>query len=410
MKIAIWWEQVLWGGVDTHLLTLLRNWPSKTDSFYIFYNPSNQGMSRISREIISMDRVICVELKNDPYGSMKWVSDELLRVVRFFTLPLRFYLMKNRYTALLKSYGRFDVLLADNGGYPGAWGALASILSGRSAGIGVRILLIHHGAAFRRPFRQTLENLIDHFIQSWVTDLVTVSYATRDTLINRRGFDIERRPIRVIYNGVDVDSSDSDAKANFNIRDYYDISSDEFIVGMLGRLERHKGQEDLILALEKIGKITQKKIVLVFVGGGSSDEKHRLERLTRATSVEDNVKFSGYIPDTSSSIIKQFDILAMLTKDFEGFGLTIAESMIVETPVIATNVGAVSEFVDQKICHIIRPESPEDIAESVMDILNNKDKTHKMTILAKNSIKKFNGESMSRNFFELIRNSEGNNI
>jgi glycosyltransferase involved in cell wall biosynthesis len=100
----------------------------------------------------------------------------------------------------------------------------------------------------------------------------------------------------------------------------------------------------------------------------------------------------------------------MLTKDFEGFGLTIAESMIVETPVIATNVGAVSEFVDQKICHIIRPESPEDIAESVMDILNNKDKTHKMTILAKNSIKKFNGESMSRNFFELIRNSEGNNI
>jgi hypothetical protein len=81
MKIAIWWEQVLWGGVDTHLLTLLRNWPSKTDSFYIFYNPSNQGMSRISREIISMDRVICVELKNDPYGSMKWVSDELLRVV-----------------------------------------------------------------------------------------------------------------------------------------------------------------------------------------------------------------------------------------------------------------------------------------------------------------------------------------
>ncbi len=109
MKIAIWWEQVLWGGVDTHLLTLLRNWPNKTDSFHIFYNRSNQGMARISCELRDIDRVTCIEIKNDPYGAIKNVPDDLLKIVRFFALPLRFYLMKNRYASLLRKHGEFDV-------------------------------------------------------------------------------------------------------------------------------------------------------------------------------------------------------------------------------------------------------------------------------------------------------------
>ena len=33
-----------------------------------------------------------------------------------------------------------------------------------------------------------------------------------------------------------------------------------------------------------------------------------------------------------------------LTRDYEGFGLTIGESMVAGTPVIATDVGAVKEF------------------------------------------------------------------
>ena len=37
-----------------------------------------------------------------------------------------------------------------------------------------------------------------------------------------------------------------------------------------------------------------------------------------------------------------------LTRDYEGFGLTIGESMVAGTPVIATDVGAVKEFLNHK--------------------------------------------------------------
>ena len=46
MKIAIWWEQTSWGGVDTHLVNLLANWPNQTDSFRIYSNKDNEVKKR----------------------------------------------------------------------------------------------------------------------------------------------------------------------------------------------------------------------------------------------------------------------------------------------------------------------------------------------------------------------------
>ena len=50
MKIAIYWLQYSWGGVDTHLLNFLKYWPNPKDRFTIFYNEGNQGFKNISNE------------------------------------------------------------------------------------------------------------------------------------------------------------------------------------------------------------------------------------------------------------------------------------------------------------------------------------------------------------------------
>ena len=97
----------------------------------------------------------------------------------------------------------------------------------------------------------------------------------------------------------------------------------------------------------------------------------------------------------------------MLTKDFEGFGLTIAEAMIVKTPVIATSVGAVPEFVSNRTACLINPESPESIASAIIKIINKKQDVDEMTREAYKVIAKFRGDSMSRNFLQLICNSRG---
>ncbi len=401
MRIAVWWEQDSWGGVDTHLLTLLRNWPDKGDRFVVFSNSGNQGMKRISAELTRLDQVALLSFR-EPSG---FPTGALAKVAHHFLLPLRFLLMKRRAQALIAAQGHFDALLADDGGYPGAWGCLAALWAGAALGLRIRLLLVHHAAVARGALSYSFESLLDRAVQRWATDLVAVSRATRTTLIERRGFDTEKNPIRVVHNGVDPpDDTDS---ASLDLRSLLSIPPGSFVVGMVGRLERYKGQEDLILALGELPPQSLARVIAVFAGGGDASERERLRTIARKTGVESQVRFAGYIEGNAGMLMRQFDLLAMLTKDFEGFGLTIAEAMWAGTPVLATNVGAVPEFVSPDIATMVHPEAPGEIAEALVRIMDNADDARNRAERAQQHISRYSGQAMARNFHRLLRISGG---
>lgn len=399
MRIAIWWEQDSWGGVDTHLLTLLRNWPDKADQFVIFHNRGNQGMLRIAD---SLKHLPSVTLESFEVPST-FLPSSLSRVVRHFLLPVRFWLMKRSAQRLLTAHGDFDALLADNGGYPGAWGSLAALWAGAALGMRVRMLLVHHAAITRAALRYSIESVIDLGVQMWATDLVAVSYATRETLIERRGFFTERNPIRVIHNG--VDPTFGRAKTLLDLRKQLDVPDGSFVVGMVGRIERYKGHEDLIFGLSELPFEMMRHIVVIFVGGGELAEVKRLKSIALKLGVESQVRFAGYVDESPNMFMSQFDLLAMLTKDFEGFGLTIAEAMLAETPVLATRVGAVPEFVSAEFAFMIQPEAPEQVAAALVQIMGNCEEAKQRAGRALLHIKKFSGQVMSKRFHRLLSTS-----
>ena len=396
MRIALWWEQELWGGVDTHLLTLLLNWPDKSDQFVIFHNRGNQGMTRILASLSKLKQVTAVPFPD----SSSFLPAPFAKVTRYFSLPLRFLLMKRRAQRLLRFQGPFDVLFANNGGYPGAWGTLAALWAGSSLGLRTRLLLVHHEAMGRGPLRHIFESLLDLGVQHWATDLVAVSRATRSTLMERRGFYAYLNPIRVIHNGVDM-SADADT-LTVDLRAQLAIPADSSVVGMVGRLERYKGHEDLILALGELPSNTISQVVVVFVGGGSLAERERLQSVAQKIGVASQVRFAGYIEGSIGALMCQFDLLAMLTKDFEGFGLTIAEAMWAGTPVLATMVGAVPEFVSEDVAILVPPESPDEIADALLRVISNGEEAQQRAIRAKQHISKYNGQAMGKKFHRLL--------
>lgn len=264
------------------------------------------------------------------------------------------------------------------------------------------MLLVHHAAITRAALRFSVESLIDLGVQRWATDLVAVSRATRDTLIEQRGFYTVRNPIRVVHNGVDV-SSDDELKVD--LRASLKIPVDNLVIGMVGRLERYKGQEDLILALGELPSEKLAKMVAVFVGGGEADEIERLKAIAIKLGVASQVRFAGYVEGSASMLMRQFDLLAMLTKDFEGFGLTIAEAMWVGTPVLATRVGAVPEFVSQENAMMVSPEAPDEIAAALLHFLDNGEETRQMAARARLHISKFSGKVMAQRFHRLLLTS-----
>ncbi len=396
MRIAVWWEQALWGGVDTHLLTLLRNWPDKSDQFIIFYNSGTQGMRRISAALSQLDQVTIVSFPD----SSSFLPEPLAKVVRYFFLPLRFLLMKRRAQRLLTRQGPFDVLFADNGGYPGAWGSLAALWAGAALGLRTRLLLVHHEAMARGPLRYSFESLLDLGVQYWATDLVAVSRATRTTLIERRGFYNYLNPIRVIHNG--VDPSTEDEIHAVDLCAHFSIPADSFVVGMVGRIERYKGHEDLILALGELPFNKLSQVVVVFVGGGDPAERERLQVVAQKIGVASQIKFAGYIEGNIGTLMRQFDLLAMLTKDFEGIGLTIAEAMWAGTPVLATMVGAVPEFVTEDFAILVQPEAPDEIAAALLRVMGNGEDAQQRANRAQQHISKYSSQTMARKFHRLL--------
>ena len=107
----------------------------------------------------------------------------------------------------------------------------------------------------------------------------------------------------------------------------------------------------------------------------------------------------------SKTIIQNFDILVSLTRDFEGFGYSLAEAMANSVPVISTNVGGSKEFLSKKNANIVKPYDPRGVSLMIIDYIQNIKKWKKKAEFASKYIKKkFNSEVMSKKYAKIIFN------
>lgn len=393
MNIAIWWEQESWGGVDAHLAALLGAWPGH-DSFTIFHNVSNPGVQRIGAAISARG------VRAIPVPEWRTAKTGLLRrLVDYVLLPLRFWRWIGRAQHVLARHGPFDAVIADNGSYPGAWTCLATLCAAQRLGIGKRLLLVHHAAAPFSIGRGLFERAVDRGVQNWATDLVTVSRATRETLVRLRFFNTERNPIRVIHNGIRIAAG---ATAANGLRQGWGIADGETVLGMMGRIERYKGHEDVLLAMAELPEDLRSRMRLVIVGEGPEEEKARLRQVAERLGLGDRILFTGYIAADSSAIARNFDLLIMATKDFEGFGLAAAEAMAAGTPVLATAVGGVTEFLNDEVALLVPPESPSEIAEALEAYMRDPQAALDRAQRARRHIAKFSDVVMARRFHRLL--------
>jgi glycosyltransferase involved in cell wall biosynthesis len=224
-------------------------------------------------------------------------------------------------------------------------------------------------------------------------------------LIERRNFYVEKFPIKVIHNGVEIGSplpNDVSYPSGWLRSKLNILEPEAFIVGMIGRIERYKGHEDLIIASSMLPESCLRPLKIIFIGSGDNLEIQRLQLLAEKLGVAKNITFFGYFNEDIRFIIQELNLLAMLTKDFEGFGLTIAESMSSGIPVVASNVGAVSEFFSEKSGFLVEPESPSMICsvlqKAMLEPLALKMKAQRAAL----DIQEFNVKYMARDFHRII--------
>jgi glycosyltransferase involved in cell wall biosynthesis len=189
---------------------------------------------------------------------------------------------------------------------------------------------------------------------------------------DRFGYSVPARRGSIVYDGIEVAPSDRHG-ARQRLLAEFSLPSDTRLVGMVARLAAQKDHATLIKAAARVVPVHPNVRFLV-VGDHSSTEGFRQHHRTLVQLVEElkltpNFIFTGFRDDIPL-LLSGLDV-SILCTHFEGFGLAIVEAMAQGTPVIATDVGGVTEIiVDQESGLLHRPADDADLAAKILALLS----------------------------------------
>ncbi len=184
---------------------------------------------------------------------------------------------------------------------------------------------------------------------------------------------------RVVYNAVDT-SAFTVTPDVLGGRNSLGLASDDLVVGMVGRLERWKGQDVFLraIALVKDAVPQAKGIVIGDPVPYDPDYGHLLWALCDELDLSRWVVFRPFQQDVPT-IMAALDLLVLASTSPEPFGRVLIEAMAAGKPVVATDAGAAREIVDDGIQGLLVP--PGDVralAAAIVHILTHRDEAAAM--------------------------------
>jgi glycosyltransferase involved in cell wall biosynthesis len=169
-----------------------------------------------------------------------------------------------------------------------------------------------------------------------------------------RGMPADR--IAVIPNGIDTEAMRPDREAGRAVRAAWEIGEDEFVIGMVARLDPMKDHANFLNAAAAFMQ-GHPDARFVCVGDGPAAYRHELEALARSHGLEGRVRWAGEI-GASRAVYNAFDIATLSSAFGEGFPNAVGEAMACGIPVVATDVGDIAAILGD--CgDVVPPRQPD---------------------------------------------------
>lgn len=165
------------------------------------------------------------------------------------------------------------------------------------------------------------------------------------------------------------------------------------IVLFAGRLLSLKGVDVLVRAIPKISKSLKNNDVL-FVFAGPGDSSRFQNRLVK-TNTDLKCLFTGPLAKETVVKLMSKSALVILPTYNDNSPYTILEAMACGTPVVASNVGGIPEIITDGYDGIlVDPGYPEELADAIIDLLQDKTLYNQISKREKETItKKFSWET-----------------
>ena len=150
------------------------------------------------------------------------------------------------------------------------------------------------------------------------------------------------------------------------IKNHLKVPTDKVVLGMVAKMRPWKGHKDLLMAVNQTGLAAG--VSILFVGDG----RLMSELKALAHSFELDCKFVGQVEDVAP-FLQAMDIYCLPSHGVEGVPQAMTQAMLCGLPIIATDVGSVSEFVKSGTNGFLcSPGDTQQLTNSIIKLVSSK--------------------------------------
>jgi len=207
--------------------------------------------------------------------------------------------------------------------------------------------------------------------------------------------------ITVIPNGVDVKNFTKELaeEEKSNLKDKLNIKNSDVVLVTTSRLVLKNGVKDVIKAISLL-PANYKFLIL-----GEGDLRGELESLVGHLSLNDRVKFLGFVSHNQIPLYFSVSDIFIRTSLSEGLGNSFLEAMAFGLPVVATPVGGILDFLkDGETGILVKPEDVLSIKDGILRLEDENLKNNLQNKAKDLVLNKYNWEIISKDFDNLFEN------
>ena len=215
-----------------------------------------------------------------------------------------------------------------------------------------------------------------------VDRVIASSQHVKTTLLEAGMNDPEK--IEVVHNAIDLDEWDAASASGGSLRDELGIPRDRAVVGLIGRLDRVKGQREFLLAAERVAR-EDPDAVFLLVGvirprsrwEPFADYYEEVDALMRRPALRGRVVVTGWRTDLPRVMATQDVVVQPSLR--ETFGRVLIEAMAARKPVVVTRIGGMPEIVVHgETGLIVPPSDPDALAAAILALLRDHERRRAM--------------------------------
>jgi L-malate glycosyltransferase len=217
--------------------------------------------------------------------------------------------------------------------------------------------------------------------------VVAVSTDIRENLLEMSLFN--KDTVETIHNGIPLDGKSV-------IR-----NRDTFVIGSCGRFVPVK---DFPFMVEVAREIASRSDQIRFELAGDGPEWDTIRQLVNKYGLENRFHLRGFIEDTAS-FYSGLD-LYLNTSVHEGIPMSVLEAMGQSVPVIAPDIGGLSEMIEDGVeGYLVKDRDPKAFAQKCIGLFSNSGLRVKMgEATRRRAYNDFSIEQMARRYYHLYRN------